>query len=104
MRTFWNFNGGIKHIDAWEPNCWVQITCPADDDKEFLEKELGMPDYFMEDVSDADERARYDMDEGWLMIILRIPHLKSVSSRSPYTTSPLGIVLKGDKIITICNQ
>ena len=104
MRTFWNFNGGIKHIDAWEPNCWVQITCPDDDDKEFIEKELGMPDYFMEDVSDADERARYDMDEGWLMIILRIPHLKSVSSRSPYTTIPLGIVIKGDKIITICYQ
>ena len=70
MRTFWNFNGGIKHIDAWEPNCWVQVTCPVDDDREFLEQELGMPDYFMEDVSDADERARYDMDEGWLMIIL----------------------------------
>jgi magnesium transporter len=104
MRTFWNFNGGIKHIDAWEPNCWVQVTCPVDDDREFLEQELGMPDYFMEDVSDADERARYDMDEGWLMIILRIPHLKSVSSRSPYTTIPLGIVIKGDKIITICNQ
>ena len=104
MRTFWNFNGGIKHIDAWEPNCWVQVTCPVDDDREFLEQELGMPDYFMDDVSDADERARYDMDEGWLMIILRVPHLKSVSSRSPYTTIPLGIVVKGDKIITICNQ
>ena len=104
MRTFWNFNGGIKHIDAWEPNCWVQVTCPVDDDREFLEQELGMPDYFMDDVADADERARYDMDEGWLMIIMRIPHLKSVSSRSPYTTIPLGIVIKGDKIITICNQ
>lgn len=104
MRTFWNFNGGIKHLDAWEPNCWVQVTCPVDEDREFLEKELGMPDYFMDDVSDTDERARYDQDEGWLMIILRVPHLKSVSSRSPYTTIPLGIVLKGDKIITICYQ
>lgn len=104
MRTFWNFNGGLKHIDAWEPNCWVQITCPVDEDEKYLIDELGMPDYFMSDVSDADERARYDYDEGWLMIILRIPHLKSVTSRSPYTTIPLGIVIKGDKIITICNQ
>lgn len=104
MRTFWNFNGGIKHIDTWEKNCWIQVTCPVDDDIDFLQNELGMPDYFLADVSDADERARYDMDEGWLMIIMRIPHLKSVSSRSPYTTIPLGIVIKGDKIITICNQ
>ena len=64
MRTYWNFKSGIKHIDAWESNCWVQVTCPTDEDREFLEMELGMPDYFMDDVSDADERARYDMDEG----------------------------------------
>lgn len=104
MRTFWNFNGSIKHIDSWQPNCWVQVTCPVDEDVEYLEKELGMPDYFLSDVADTDERARYDLDEGWLMIILRIPHLKSFSSRSPYTTIPLGIVIKEDKIITICNQ
>jgi magnesium transporter len=70
----------------------------------FLEETLGMPDYFLTDVADADERARYDYDEGWLMIIVRIPHLKNISSRSPYTTIPLGIVIKGDVIITICNQ
>ena len=38
------------------------------------------------------------------MIILRIPHLKTITSRSPYTTIPLGILIKDDKIITICNQ
>ena len=104
MRTFWNIKGGIKNIDSWQPNFWVQVTCPVDDDVKYLQEELGMPDYFLFDVADADERARYDQDEGWLMIILRIPHLKAVSSRSPYTTIPLGIVIKGDKIITVCHQ
>jgi magnesium transporter len=70
----------------------------------FLTDELHMPDYFITDVADADERARYDIDEGWLMIILRIPHLKSINSRAPYTTIPLGVVLKGDVIVTICDQ
>ncbi|MBQ8737311.1 MAG: magnesium transporter CorA family protein [Bacteroidaceae bacterium] len=104
MRTFWNFNGGLKQMDSWQPGCWIQVTCPAEDDVKFLEETLQMPDYFLADVADTDERARYDYDEGWLMIILRIPHLKSVSSRAPYTTIPLGIVIKNDKIITICNQ
>jgi magnesium transporter len=80
------------------------VTCPVEDDVRFLEETLGMPDYFLTDVADTDERARYDYDEGWLMIIVRIPHLKNISSRSPYTTIPLGIVIKGDVIITICNQ
>lgn len=104
MRSFWNTKKGLTPIDEWQPGCWVQITCPVEDDVRFLVDELHMPDYFITDVADADERARYDMDEGWLMIILRIPHLKSVSSRTPYTTIPLGVVLKGDVIVTICDQ
>jgi magnesium transporter len=76
----------------------------VEEDVKYLQEELGMPDYFLYDVADTDERARYDLDEGWLMIIMRVPHLKTVSSRSPYTTIPLGIVLKGDKIITVCHQ
>ena len=104
MRSFWNTKKGVTPIDEWQPGCWVQITCPVEDDVRFLVDELHMPDYFITDVADADERARYDMDEGWLMIILRIPHLKSVNYRTPYTTIPLGVVLKGDVIITICDQ
>ena len=104
MRNYWNFKGGLTQIDEWQPGCLVQVTCPVEDDVRFLEETLGMPDYFLTDVADADERARYDYDEGWLMIIVRIPHLKNISSRSPYTTIPLGIVIQGDVIITICNQ
>ncbi len=104
MRTYWNFNKGIKHLDQWESGCWVQVTCPVEDDVKYLIDELGIPDYFVEDISDTDERARYDYDEGWLMIILRIPHIKNIASRAPYTTIPLGILIKDDKIITICHQ
>ena len=104
MRNYWNFKGGLTQIDEWQPGCLVQVTCPVEDDVRFLEETLGMPDYFLTAVAAADERARYDYDEGWLMIIVRIPHLKNISSRSPYTTIPLGIVIKGDVIITICNQ
>ena len=104
MRSYWNTKNGIAPLEEWQPGCWVQVTCPVEDDIRFLTDQLHMPDYFITDVADADERARYDMDEGWLMIILRIPHLKSISSRAPYTTIPLGVVLKGDVIVTICDQ
>ena len=103
MRSFWNTKKGITAIDGWQPGCWVQVTCPVEEDVRYLVDDLHMPDYFITDVADADERARYDLDEGWLMIILRIPHLKSINSRAPYTTIPLGVVIKGDVIVTICN-
>ena len=103
MRTFWNTNHGLRTIDQWEPNCWVQVTCPSQDDIDFLQNELHVPDYYISDIADTDERARYDIDEGWILIILRIPYVKEVRSRTPYTTIPLGIILKGDVCITLCN-
>lgn len=104
MRSFWNTKKCLAPAEEWQPGRWVQVTCPVEDDIHYLVEELGMPDYFITDVADTEERARYDMDEGWLMIILRIPHLKTINSRAPYTTIPLGVVIKDDKIITICNQ
>ena len=103
MRTFWNINKGLQTLDQWQPNCWVQVTCPTQGDAEFLQQELHIPDYFLDDIADTDERARYDYDDGWILIILRIPFVKEVRSRTPFTTIPLGIILKGDVCITVCN-
>ncbi|MBO4840986.1 MAG: magnesium transporter CorA family protein [Bacteroidaceae bacterium] len=103
MQTYWNTTNGLRTIDKWEPNCWVQVTCPTQEDIDFLEKKLGIPDYYISDIADTDERARYDIDEGWVLIILRIPYVKEMKSRTPYTTIPLGIIMKGDVLITVCN-
>ena len=102
MRTFWNTKGGLHTINEWEPNCWMQITCPTDEDRKMLEEQYEIPDYFLSDISDTDERARYEYDDGWMLIILRIPYVKEVRSRTPYTTVPLGIIHKRDVTITVC--
>ena len=102
MRTYWNTNGGLTAINEWEPNCWIQVTCPTEEDQLLLEKQFNIPDYFMSDISDTDERARYEYDDGWMLIILRIPYVKEIRSRTPYTTVPLGIIHKRDVTITVC--
>ena len=101
MRTYWNTNKGLKQIGQWEPNCWIQVTCPTEDDQRMLEEEFKIPDYFLSDISDNDERARYEYDDGWMLIILRIPFVKEIRSRTPYTTVPLGIIHKRDVTITV---
>lgn len=102
MRTYWNTNGGLTTINDWEPNCWIQVTCPTEEDQAHLEKQFNIPDYFLSDISDTDERARYEYDDGWMLIILRIPYVKEIRSRTPYTTVPLGIIHKRDVTITVC--
>jgi len=102
MKTFWNTGQSLTAIPEWQPNSWIQVTCPTDEEQHWLEEKFGMPDYFMSDISDTDERARYEYDDGWMLIILRIPYVKEVRSRTPFTTIPLGIIHKRDVTITVC--
>ena len=102
MKTFWNTQGGLTQLPEWQPNCWIQVTCPTEEDQHELEEKFNIPDYFMSDISDTDERARYEYDDGWMLIILRIPYVKEIRSRTPYTTVPLGIIHKRDVTITVC--
>ena len=102
MMKYWNTTGCLKQLAEWHPNCWTQVTCPTDDDFHELEERFGIPDYFLTDISDTDERARYEYDDGWMLIILRIPYVKEVRSRTPFTTIPLGIIHKRDVTITVC--
>ncbi|MBO4660157.1 MAG: magnesium transporter CorA family protein, partial [Prevotella sp.] len=74
-----------------------------EEDSQELEEKFNIPDYFLSDISDTDERARYEYDDGWMLIILRIPYVKEIRSRTPYTTVPLGIIHKRDVTITVCN-
>ena len=102
MKTFWNTQGGLTQLQEWQPNCWIQVTCPTEEDQQLLEEKFNIPDYFLSDISDTDERARYEYDDGWMLIILRIPYVKEIRSRTPYTTVPLGIIHKRDVTITVC--
>lgn len=102
MRNYWNIEKNLNAINEWQPNCWIQVTCPTDEDQEYLQDTFHIPDYFLSDISDTDERARYEYDDGWMLIILRIPYVKEVRSRTPYTTVPLGIIHKRDVTITVC--
>ena len=102
MRTYWNIEKKLSALQEWQPNCWIQVTCPTDDDQRELVDKFNIPDYFLSDISDTHERARYEYDDGWMLIILRIPYVKEVKSRTPYTTVPLGIIHKRDVTITVC--
>ena len=83
MKTFWNTQGGLTQLTEWQPNCWIQVTCPTEDDQRELEEKFNIPDYFMSDISDTDERARYEYDDGWMLIILRRHGLYRRDDRRP---------------------
>lgn len=102
MKTLFKNNvSGVVATEKWDENCWIAIENPTADDKNYLLNELQIPESFYNDIEDVDERARIETENGWYLIILRIPY-KSNDLKLPFTTVPLGIVFKDGILVTIC--
>jgi magnesium transporter len=77
--------------------------CPTPEEQTFLEEEFGVPEPFLKDIEDNEERPRVEYEDGWRMIIVRVP-FKSLEQENLYTTVPLGILTSGEKFITVCHS
>lgn len=91
---------GFVEMEQWHPHYWINVESPDENDRRELEK-VGVPQSFMDNVADIDERPRFEREDGWLLTIVRIPHHVKRNHRH-YVTVPLGIMTKGDIIITVC--
>ena len=58
MRKYLYSENGFTEKAEWQPNCWVNVECPDNDDFKFLTEELKVPESFLEDIADVDERPR----------------------------------------------
>ncbi|MGA9637207.1 magnesium transporter CorA family protein [Flavobacterium sp.] len=59
-----------------------------------------IPEAFYNDIEDIDERPRIEIENGWCLIIMRIP-VKSNDVKLPFHTIPVGVVFKGDILVTL---
>ncbi len=100
MRAFYKNNNGLVETNEWSPNCWINIECPTLEEKKYLVEELTIPEGFYNDIEDIDERPRIESEDGWTLIIMRIP-VKSQVVKLPFHTIPVGIIFKADVCVTV---
>ncbi|MEG1546954.1 MAG: magnesium transporter CorA family protein, partial [Bacteroides sp.] len=103
MRKYLYCEAGFVEKLQWQPNCWVNVECPNQEDFDFLTQELKVPESFLADTADADERPRTETEGNWLLTIIRIP-LPQQQGNLPYITIPMGIITNNEVIVTICYQ
>ena len=101
MRKYLFSENGFVEKPVWAPNCWVNVECPDHDDFQFLTRELNVPESFLEDIADADERPRTETEGNWLLTILRIP-MQSNQPQIPFITVPIGIITNNEIIVSVC--
>lgn len=101
LKIFKSF-GGYVEIPQAEKGCWINVVQPSHDEVERLQTEFNMPPDIIQDILDVDERPRYEFDDDWSLIILRIP-VDNPNNGVPYYTLPLGIFMIDNVTITLCS-
>lgn len=100
MKAFYKNDNGLISIKNWQPNCWINVENPTEDEKNYLLNELQIPQAFFNDIDDIDERPRIEIENDWHLIIFRIP-VVSEDVKIPFYTIPVGIVFKDEICVSI---
>jgi magnesium transporter len=94
-------NQGVQELDRQAAGAWVNVIDPTPDEIARLEG-WNIPPEMITYPLDLDEMARTEKDNGFTLILLRVPYFQGSGVDVPYTTIPLGIILTQEYIITIC--
>ncbi len=91
---------GLETVENVSNGVWVNAIDPTHEEIEKLVN-WGMELDYINYSLDIDEMPRMERDEDFTFILLRIP-IHQPESDIPYNTVPLGIMILGNKIITVC--
>lgn len=81
---------------------WIHLDIPTPEESEKIIKKYELPEDFITDLQDADENSRLEWEDNILLIIVRVPiYYKHRSASVSFATAPLGVIILGDKVITV---
>ena len=107
MITYWQQEEGRffkckkDEVEKSKP-LWIDARNVNHDEAEFIQSEYEIEQDHILDILDPDELSRIeDGESGYILTIVRVP-VYEPSAETPYFTVPVGIIIKGRTIITLC--
>ncbi len=91
---------GLEQLETLVNGAWVKAVDPTPEEIQQLIG-WGIDVDYVNDSLDLDEMPRMERDEDYTFLLIRIPHSQP-DNDIPYATIPLGILIKGNMIATIC--
>jgi magnesium transporter len=91
---------GLEQLDSVANGSWVKVVDPTAEEIQKL-ADWGIDADYINYSLDLDEMPRIERDDDYTFILVRIPH-RQPDNDIPYTTIPLGILIKGNMVVTIC--
>ena len=81
---------------------WIDARNVNHDEAEIIQNEYEIEQDHILDILDPDELSRIeDGESGYILTIVRVP-VYDPAAETPYFTVPVGIIIKGRTIITLC--
>lgn len=91
---------GLEQLESVANGSWIKVVDPTAEEIQKL-ADWGVDADYINYSLDLDEMPRIERDDDYTFILIRIPH-RQPDNDVPYTTIPLGILIKGNMVVTIC--
>lgn len=102
MIEYWKNDTGFHRISEWESDSWIRVINPTKSEMQMLERTYEVPLDFAHDAEDPEERPRVETEDGWLMVIIRVPvKIRDEDDEDIFTTRPLALMTRGDVFISV---
>ncbi|MCS7073998.1 MAG: magnesium transporter CorA family protein, partial [Bacteroidia bacterium] len=101
VTTFQEHAKMLKVAPDAKERCWINVITPTHTELQRLERTFGIPMEFLTAALDPDERARVESEDGFQLILIRIP-VRDEETEIPYYTHPLAIILGESIAVTVC--
>jgi magnesium transporter len=84
---------------------WVNLVNPLMHELADIEGRFEIPMDFLTAALDPEERARFEVDENVMLILIRIPiRSQQAEEGVPYITRPLAIIVSPHILLTLCTR
>jgi magnesium transporter len=96
---------GQKLIEIEEicEGAWVHMEAPTNEEIKSVCETIKVDEDFLRAALDDEERARIELDEDNLLVVMDIPvSILEKDGNYSYSTVPMGVIIADDVIVTVC--
>lgn len=93
----------LVSAETLEAGVWACLTAPANEELAFVADTLGIDFDDLTAATDPEERARVQVEDGYSLVLFDVPVADVRNEVETYTTIPLGVILAGGCVVTVCS-
>lgn len=86
-------------LNQSEKGTWIDIVSPTSEELKEIAAKTGIQMDFLSAALDDEEKARIEIEDDQMLILIDIPLLRS---NNDYDTIPLGIIITANYVVTVC--